>query len=497
MRRGPKPLDAATTGWAKGARRISAKTLEAMPVAAGTAYFPASECEYEAIFFRYPQGGWKARALDAKDFVASKGFVTAFWNLEAVLAAAPRRVYIVEGELDALALVEAGIPPGQVLSVPTGARSRQAGKPVDREALEQGYTYVFDGLEAGLAKVRQFVLCTDADAPGLTLRADLAHILGVARALFVDWPEGVKDANDMLGTDGPQALRDLVEQGCQDWPVDGLYLMADLPEEAPLSQWHPGFASWDRKVWLAPRTCSVVTGHPGHGKTALFQELWFNIARHYDERVAICSFETQAKPHIRRYLRTFFHGRLERALGDADMAAADRWIADHYLFMRHPNQRPTLKWFLDMAEVAVVRHGARIVQVDPWNRLESQRGAHQNETDYIGECLKDVFAFSRDLNCHVQILAHPAKMDGRRKGEAPLLDDISGSKNWDNMIDQGFTVHRPQMVRKDGTRATEVDVYMRKARFEELGFPCILPMEYSLKTGCFIERGTDGEAMML
>jgi hypothetical protein len=27
--------------------------------------------------------------------------------------------------------------------------------------------------------------------------------------------------------------------------------------------WKPGFPEWERKIMLAPRTLSVVTGHPG------------------------------------------------------------------------------------------------------------------------------------------------------------------------------------------------------------------------------------------
>jgi twinkle protein len=69
-------------------------------------------------------------------------------------------------------------------------------------------------------------------------------------------------------------------------------------------------------------------------------------------------------------------------------AAADAWIGEHYLFLQHPDQRPTLEWFLDTAEVTVVRHSARIVQVDPWNRLEAARVRDESETDYIGRCLR-------------------------------------------------------------------------------------------------------------
>jgi twinkle protein len=59
--------------------------------------------------------------------------------------------------------------------------------------------------------------------------------------------------------------------------------------------------------------------------------------------------------------------------------------------------------------------------------------------------LRTLYQFATDMNCHVQVLAHPAKMDGARRGQAPVLEDIAGAKHWDNVVDQGFTVHRPKM----------------------------------------------------
>jgi twinkle protein len=175
---------------------------------------------------------------------------------------------------------------------------------------------------------------------------------------------------------------------------------------------------------------------------------------------------------------------LEKDLSDDEKAKADAWIDDRYLFLVHPDQRPTLDWFLDMAEVAVVRHSARIIQVDPWNRLEASRTRDESETEYIGRCLRALHGFAHDMNCHVQVLAHPAKMEGARRGQAPGLEDISGSKNWENMVDQGFVVHRPEIF--DGTnRKTEAHLLHRKARFEELGYPCKLKMDFDLKRGSY------------
>jgi twinkle protein len=270
--------------------------------------------------------------------------------------------------------------------------------------------------------------------------------------------------------------------------VQGLYRMSDLPEPSPLTLWHPGFAEWDRKVMLAPRTLSVVTGHPGHGKTVLWTQIWFQVIRAYCVSACIASFETRPKPHVRRQLRTLFVGKLEKDMSDEERATADRWINERYLFLVHPEQRPTLDWFLNMAEVAVVRHGVRIVQIDPWSRLEASRGRDESPTEYIGRCLRTLYVFANDLNSHVQVIAHPAKMDGPRRGRPPELEDISDSKNWDNMVDQGFVVHRPEFF-EFGERKTNATFYCKKARFEELGYPCKLGMILDLGTGRY--RSTD------
>jgi twinkle protein len=489
---GPAASPRISTGaavWAK-ARGLSAETLARLPVASGTTFFPDANQKLEAMFFRYPDG-WKARSLTGKHFVSAKGFKIAFWNIEAVLSANPAQVYIVEGECDACALVEAGISPDSVLSVPNGAKQQAAENPSE----QRGYDYVRDALRDGLNRAKKIIWCGDSDAAGLALRQDMARIFGAARFNFVDWPDGIKDANEMLLKDGGDALRELVTLGALQWPVAGIYRLYELPEPAPLTLWYPGFPEWEKKLLLAPRTLSVVTGHPGMGKTVLWQQIWFQVVKAYNLVACMASFETRAKPHIRRQLRTLLTGRLERDMDDEQRDKADTWINDRYLFLVHPEQRPTLEWFLDMAEIAVVRHGARIIQLDPWNRLEAARARDETETDYIGRCLRSIHAFAHDLNCHVQILAHPAKMDSARRGQAPTLEDLAGSKNWENMVDQGFVVHRPEIF--DGAnRKTEAVLYHRKARFEELGYPCKLQLDYSLETGCYrsVDYQTGAEA---
>jgi twinkle protein len=482
--------------YAKG-RKISPATLASVGAVSGQTYFPRRlEAKSKAVFFPYQLNGervnWKACAFPDKDFIGEKGGKLCFLGLDHVLSAAPGDVWLVEGEWDYCSLIEAGVPLERVLSVPNGGRKPKEDDDQDEGDELRGYAYVEEALRLGLGKHKRFIWCGDNDAAGLKLRHDMARLLGQARFWYCDWPEGCKDANDYLRSDGPEALHELVTDGLLRWPIAGLYRLGELPEPAPIEVWRvPRMASWGGKIALAPGTLSVCTGHPGHGKTAVWGQLWHDLSEEYGLRIAVAAFETRAKPHFRRIFRRLRTRKLwESDMTDAELADADAWIDDRYTWIIHPEQKPTLSWLLDMAEAAVVRNGANVVQIDPWNRLESQREKGESETDYIGRCLTACYVFSQDMSVHVQILAHPAKMDGARRTRAPELEDIAGSKHFDNRVDQGFTIHRPGLF-EDGKR-NKAMMYHRKARFEELGHPCKLPIRYDWRIGRFIEDDNKG-----
>jgi twinkle protein len=464
-------------------RGISRSTLERAGVASGTTGMPGLG-QAEVIAFPYWRSGKavnvKYRALSDKAFKQCEGGELRFWNLDAVLKAKSERVFVTEGEMDALALLEAGVPSQEVVSVPNGAPQRAADDP---EAQDR-YRYVDAGLEEGFGSTKQFVLVTDSDPPGQALRQDLVRLLGPARCLFVEWPQGVKDANEFLLKHGAADLRLFLEEDQREWPVTGLYGLLDLPEPAPMEIWKPGFPEWESKLAFAPATVSVVTGHPGHGKTSLMMQIWYQICRDYGLKAVVASFETRAKPHHRRYIRQFMYGRVDRDLSGEERAHADRWNHEHFRWIVHPNRKPSLRFVLDMAEVAIVREGARVLQIDPWNKLEGDRPGDMRETDWIGQCLDELMDFARDFNVHVQVVAHPAKMDARSRGQRPALEDIAGSKHWDNKTDLGLCVYRPKVFEK-GVRMTEAEIVVLKSRFDELGHPCRLALDYSITEGRF------------
>lgn len=472
--RGLRRLDDQTVAWARK-RAISRETLERLSVVSATVFFPDANRQLDAIAFRYEKG-FKARSLVDKYFVAGEDTKTGFWGMRDVLGGPLDTVYIVEGEMDRCAAVEAGIDPACVLAAP-GASGRK-----DTEL-----KYVKDALAQGLSKVKKFILCTDQDDTGKLLRMQLAHILGPGRCQYITWidSDAIKDVNDYLRSEGRAAVRNTLETGRMDWPIDGLFRMHEYPEPPSFKRWHPGVEEWGDRIYLAAGTMSVVTGQPGHGKTQLWAQLWFNIIKNYDLVGCLATFETKPRPQFQRILRQL-HGRIKLSeMSLAEIKAADGWINDHYLWLVHPEQRPNLQWVLDQAEAAVTRHKAKIIQIDPWNRLETQREPGENETDYILRCLRNLYQFAVDMQVHVQILAHPSKRDYNGRNTMPVLEDIAGSKHWENLPDQGFSVWRPRLFDDNGVRQTYAELHHLKARFEDLGYPSKFGLDYSFEHARF------------
>jgi twinkle protein len=469
-------LSDAAIRWAARDRKISQQTLEDLGVESGT------KGGREVLCFPYVRGSeivnTKYRTLAEKTFSMREGGELRFWNLDAVLGGDLDTVWIFEGELDVLAAREVGLRLDRILSVPNGAPRLSSDNPLESDR----YAYVVAALAEGLNRAKRFILATDGDGPGLALRHDLVQLFGPARCWFVDWPAGAKDLNDLLIAWDQQSVREYLEEAPREWPIDGLYRLSDLPERPPFTIWQPGFPEWENKILLAPGVLSVFTGYPGHGKTLLASQMWFNVCRAYNQRAAIASFETSAKPHHERNMRQFYWGKPAGMLDDAQRAKADEWNNEHFLWMQHRERRPTFKWFLNMAETAVIRHGARIVQLDPFNKVEWERPDGKRETDWIRDCLNEALNFAKDFDVHVQIVAHPSKTgDPNARKDKPTLEDIAGSRHWDNIVDQGFCVFRKKMF--DGNkRNTDARLFHLKSRFEELGHPCSVELNYNLQS---------------
>jgi twinkle protein len=399
----------------------------------------------------------KYRLTGQKRFRMDEGAALILWNLQA-LREPFDRVIITEGEMDALSAMVAGFD--QVLSVPNGAPAKGETGPVDRENDKARYAPIWAAMRL-LDKVKSFVIATDGDEPGRILAAELVKRLGPERCKFCEYPEGCKDLNDVLLLHGPKGVTRCIESA-KPYPVQGLYKMDDFPEPPQLEPFRLRVpAMWD--IWpVLPGTFTVMTGYAGRGKTTLMMACLADLM-HQGVNICLGSFETAIKPIMRNELRQHLCGSNLKGITPDMRARADATISDRLTIIAQQAVDDetdfTLEMVLELAEIAVLRDGAKVLVLDPWNELDHKRRHDESETEYTGRAIRALKRFARDYQCAVVVVAHPSKPDMSRENPSPpSLYNISGSANWANKADYGIVVHRKKT---DGNITTVANVKVR------------------------------------
>lgn len=401
---------------------------------------------------------WKYRTLfGEKRFRQDEGARKTFWNFNAItdLSLADQPLIVTEGELDAFAAIQAGF--ARVVSVPDGAPAQAVGDD-DRGAK---YSYVREA-EPALRDVRGIVLATDADAPGVNLMNDLALRLGKARCRWVQYPNGCKDLNDVLREGGEAAIRDVIA-GARWVRVDGVYRMSELPPITRADALDCGMPGLGDHYRLRLGDFVVLTGIPSHGKTQFVGDLCCRMAEAHGWDTAFASFESTAQTDHRRMLRTWYLEAHPDAVSEARRKEADQWIDRHFTFLvPDEDEDVTVAWLLEKAAAAVLRHGARIVVVDPWNEMDHLRPDNVTREEYTGIAIKQFRRFARKYRVHLIVIAHPTKLHKERSGGAPVptLYDIADAAHWANKCDVGLVISR-------SGESTETRLRVAKVRFED------------------------------
>lgn len=481
-------LTEGSVSWLEG-RGISETTAKDCGVHVKEVYMPQSEEVKKAFVFPYYRDG---ELVNAKYRAGKKEFRSEV-NAERILYGLDdikeddKTIIFVEGEMDKLSLWEAGIR--NCVSVPDGAPS------VD----SKDYSSKFDFLNEPRINGddRMYVLAVDNDAPGQMLQEELARRLGKEVCSRVTWPEGCKDANDVLMEHGKKLLAECIEHA-EPYPIVGTFTTGDLSDqlidlyENGLEKGvSTGWDSLDAHYLVRPGCFSVVTGIPGSGKSNWLDAMMVNIAKRHGWRFAIFSPENQPlEDHMARIVEKFigapFREGLTQRMTREELEYATDWAKDHFQWILPEDDHEwTVDNILETARGLVRRHGIRGLVIDPWNELETQRGEF-SETEFIGICLKRARQFARRYGIHLWIVAHPAKMYRDKDGSYPVpsLWDISGSAHWRNKSDSGVVIYRDL----SNPESKQVEIHVQKQRFRQDGAMGMVSLSYGPLTGTYIDH---------
>lgn len=443
-------------------RGISNNTTLRFGITEAKEWMPQFQTEVPCICFNYRRDeeliNIKFRGPQ-KSFKMAKDAELIFYNLDAVNNA--EEIIIVEGEMDCLTLHECGIY--NVVSVPNGAS-------LGSQKLEY-----LDNCWQNFEDAKTVVLAVDNDKAGLSLREELARRIGKDKCFTVEYPEGCKDANEVLLKYGRDSVKELIQSKKQ-WPLEGVIEMEDMYDT--LCLWYEtgypkgakaGIPGFDELLTFAPGQLTVVTGIPSHGKDEFTNWILTGLAKNNGWPVADCGFEEEAPQTVTKLVEKFIGKAFDFRLDASQRISVEEFEQGIYFVDQHFHFYNTeiidcdIDTLLSLAESLVKRYGIKALRLNPWNWIDANRPGKMSETEWVSFVLTKIIRFAKRWGVHVFLIAHTTKMQkdkGTGKYQIPNLYDISGSAHFYNKAHNGISVYR------DGDTT---DVYVQKVKQSWLG----------------------------
>ena len=458
--------------WFK-ARGISHQTLIDLKVTEGPEWMPQTQKTENVIKFNYFMGGelTNVKYRDGrKNFKLYKGAEKVFYNINSIIGY--EYCVIVEGEMDVLALHEAGIT--NAVSVPNGATLNTN----NLDYLDSCIDYFEDK--------DKIILACDSDEAGQALQAELIRRLG-SEVCYITTFEDCKDANEYLLKYGKERLSERISKS-KPVPLENVTTFRDIEDEVTdfvRNGFKPGFQiglqNFDDIFSTYTGQFITVTGIPSSGKSDFVDQMVVGYNNNYGWKTAFASPENQPTYlHAHKLMRKTWQG-----MPTKEDIGGERWnqVADHCNsnYYHIDMERYTLDSVLKKAAELVKRKGIKCLVIDPFNKVRDVGGS-DDVNRYTMEYLAKIEIFAKKYDVLVFIVAHPTKMykDKDGKIEEPTMYNIKGGGEWYDASYHGILVHRDY-------EAKTVKAKVLKVKFQNLGENgAEAHFKWEPKSGCFI-----------
>lgn len=444
-------------------RGISNNTLLRFKVSQSFEWMPKAQKETNVVCFNYFRNdeliNIKFRG-PGKDFKLAKDAELIFYNLDAIKDT--DTAVVVEGEIDAMSMYEAGIY--NVVSVPNGTAPRGA---MRLPYLDNCAEYFIDK--------KQIIIATDNDEVGQNLKDELSRRFGVEKCSFVEYPIDCKDANDVLKKHGSDAVKLMIDNA-KAFPIKGIVDPKSLENEINdiFENGYPkgtkvGIEGLDDLITFLPGDLTTITGIPGSGKSEFTDWLMTKTSINHGWKWGICSFENSPSVfHATKLIEKLSEKPFSKSANGItkfELEMITGYLNDHFFFINTMEADITIDGILAKAGELVLRKGIKGLLIDPWNYIEHKVPNRQTETQYISDVLSKIRMAARKFGIHIFLIAHPTKLQKDKstgKYEVPTLYSISGSAHFFNKTDNGITIYRD-------FQTNVVTCYVQKIRWSWVG----------------------------
>ncbi|MFZ7121749.1 MAG: toprim domain-containing protein [Eubacteriaceae bacterium] len=438
-------------------RKITQSTLKKLKITESKEWMPQTRKEENTVQFNYFRDG---ELINIKYRDGRKNFKMVTdaektpYNLDNIRT--DTECIIVEGEIDALSVVESGFI--NVTSNPNGSTKGN----VNLDWLDTSIDY-FDNKE-------KIILALDNDEAGQNVQKELIRRLGAERCYLVDL-KPYKDFNELLQAKSIFEVQNRIKNAKQ-CPLENIVTLNDNKNElhdfylnGAKRGYQIGLKSFDEKFSTYTKQYIMVTGIPSSGKSDFVDQMCVGYNLNYGWKIAYCSVENKPEYlHQDKICRKFagYRPETQEQLSHTKWDKVEQHVNDNFFFINF-DKKYDLESVLHKASELVKRKGIKCLVLDPFNKIRLLSSNRDNVNQYTEDYHNLLDAWVQKHDCLIILVAHPNKMM-KVNGvmPEPTFYDIKGGGEHYDMSYHGLLVHRNY---NNGT----VKIKVLKVKFAHLG----------------------------
>lgn len=306
-------------------------------------------------------------------------------------------------------------------------------------------------------------------------REELARRLGKIKCKIVNYDN--RSANDVLVAGGD--LNEYLEEAT-DYPIAGIHLVMD--HKQTLLDYYDngfpagamsGFNNFDELVSFYTGMLVVITGYPSHGKTTFLNSIIHGLYKNNGWKTGIYSPEYW-NPELHYMImsetvaqKPFMDRKNQQCakMSREELNNAITSMSD-WFYKVEPDGECTVDVILQKQKELVQRYGIKAFIIDPWITITHHAKTNELKSDSIGENLNKIKKHGKENGVCNILVAHPKSPDTKTGAQPPppLVREISGSANFQNIADIGMSVYRKRNENAPDT----MQIWVQKNRLEKI-----------------------------
>lgn len=360
-----------------------------------------------------------------------------------------RSITVTEGEIDALSVSQAFENKWPVVSLPDGADSCQ-------RAIEQHFEYL-----CGFDRV---VLMFDADKPGRKAVEVAASILPVGKVYVSTYPEGCKDANDVLVKHGKAALAKSFWDA-KEWRPDGIVAGEDIPLEDLMTDEDKGYSlrlpELQRKMLgLREAELTTITAGSGIGKSTAARQLVYELRQDYPHlKFGNIFLEERNRTTAQSFIALHNRIPLSKLRFNKQLLTVDQWrqsksdvVDRHMYFYNHFGSLESERLLSKMRYMRKAL-GVNFVVLDHISIVTSGvESSSEGERKDIDILMTNLASLTQETGVGIIAIAHLKRVQGKvfNEGDQVSLSDLRGSASIEQLSHNVIALERNQQDDEGG-----------------------------------------------